>query len=114
MPEPQYPIPGLLTIPRAGRRALNLLALVDPKLDTKAGSWALEPGGLAVQSGDDSRIRLPYRPPDEYDFRITFTRQGGNECVMAMPARSRAFVPLAHGRLGKHDLRLWHYRQGRR
>jgi hypothetical protein len=78
------PIPETRPVddPARWAKAINLLALVDPKRDAKAGTWALEDGGLAVQSGDDSRIRLPYRPPEEYDFRITFTRQGGNECVM--------------------------------
>ena len=83
-PDTRNPTPETRTVDDAARwaNAINLLALVDPKQDAKAGKWELKDGGLAVEPGDDSKLRLPYRPPEEYDFRIVFTRETGDECVM--------------------------------
>ena len=29
-----------------------------------------------------SAIEFPYQPPEEYDFRVTFTRTDGNDCLV--------------------------------
>ncbi len=63
----------------AWQQALNLLPLIDPTSDALRGDWAHTATALI---GDRSRIaalELPYRPPEEYDFRVEFAllRKGG-------------------------------------
>lgn len=62
------------------KQAVNLLDLVDPGHDSVTGSWKLRPEGLASDNSL-ARIEFPYRPPRDYDFRISFTRQEGNSDV---------------------------------
>lgn len=66
-------------------RQVNLLALIDPVRDAIEGIWKLEHGELVANSlpGHVCRIRIPYQPPEEYDFRIDFTRARGN-CILQM------------------------------
>ena len=60
---------------------ISLLPLIDPPRDKVEGDWKIVNGEL--QGGDSSfaRLALPYSPPDEYDFRIRFTRESGNLAV---------------------------------
>lgn len=66
----------------AGRRIINLLALVNVPKDVFAGDWKIEHNQL-VDAGGDGRLRIPYRPPEEYDYVIDFTRMHGS-CVLIM------------------------------
>jgi hypothetical protein len=73
----------------AWRGAINLLPAIDPKADAVAGDWTMSDGGLLCRSeGNFPRIEIPYQPPEEYDFRITFTRLEGAESVTQMLSRS--------------------------
>lgn len=56
----------------AAPSTLDLLALVDPAKDAVSGSWKTNEEGLVGGPGDLTRIELPYEPPEEYDFRVTF------------------------------------------
>jgi len=59
-------------------RAVALLPLIDPVKDRVDGEWRFnETGELLSPTVRLARIRIPYRPPAEYDLRITFTRTDG-------------------------------------
>lgn len=69
-------------------RTVDLLALADPARDAVFGTWQRIDGALssdasgAWEAGQGAaRLALPYRPPEEYDFRIAFTRRSGQHCV---------------------------------
>ena len=79
---PTPPAPPARAVPLPGGvkpwpEAIDLLALIDPVQDTVNGSWRKGDQGLQADDDDFSRIRIPYRPPEEYDFRIVFTRNEG-------------------------------------
>ena len=59
------------------QRVVDLLSKVDPKRDGVSGSWKLEGGVLLSDTSENCRLELPYQPPEEYDFRIVFTRREG-------------------------------------
>ena len=63
------------------QQAVNLLPLLDPKKDAVKGDWKVEGDKLTVQAAPVARIEIPYEPPEEYDFRVTFVRSSGNEDV---------------------------------
>ncbi|MDB5321138.1 MAG: hypothetical protein JWN40_2769 [Phycisphaerales bacterium] len=63
---------------------VNLIALVEVANDTVAGNWEMRDGGRIVAKNlktPNARLQLPYVPPAEYDFRIVFTRTGGDDTV---------------------------------
>jgi hypothetical protein len=68
-------------IPQGRQRRIDLLALFDPATDVIKGNWRMEDGSLLSDSSDEPRVRFPYHPPAEYDFRIEFTRIKGNDNV---------------------------------
>ncbi len=56
-------------------RVVNLIALVDTKLDSVAGDWRVDKGTLRCDSGGGCpRVRFPYAPPEEYDVHIEWTQ----------------------------------------
>lgn len=63
-------------------QAVNLLRLIDPQRDTIAGAWKLGTDGLDGTGAGNIRLRIPYQPPQEYDFRIEFTRTAGTADVV--------------------------------
>ena len=65
---------------------MDLLKLVDPAKDAVAGNWQLTGGELLSDKGGYARIRLPYKPPDEYDLQVVLARQSGNDTVCLMLA----------------------------
>jgi hypothetical protein len=64
---------------------VNLLRLIDPTRDTVNGTWQLKTGEFAPELVSDAthhaRIGIPYLPPQEYNFRVDFTRQSGDNCM---------------------------------
>jgi len=57
------------------KNALNLLPLIDTaSRDVRAGRWKGEHGALVSDDHWGARIEIPYKPPDEYDCRIAFTK----------------------------------------
>ena len=63
-------------------RTVNLLPLADPSRDVVHGSWTLDHGALVSCSNEVALLGIPYRPPAEYDFKVSFTRATGNEAVV--------------------------------
>ena len=74
--------------PPPAHRVVNLLRMVDPDRDTVSGTWKLLTGEFAprLSSGgsDHARLNIRYQPPEEYDFRVDFTRTAGDNCMAQM------------------------------
>jgi hypothetical protein len=60
-------------------------------------------GGLVSESIAFCRLRLPYQPPDEYDFRIEFTAAGGNDILQLLSRGNAGFTLLMGGWGGRWD-----------
>jgi serine/threonine-protein kinase len=76
----------------AWKQAVNLKALIDPKRDAVAGFWKIQNGAVVSDKAKPAVLQIPYRPPEEYDFRIVFTRVEGNcEVVQILSRLGRAF-----------------------
>jgi S1-C subfamily serine protease len=74
---------------------VNLLGMVDLQRDAVKGAWKMDHGGLLSDAGDTCRIEFPYQPPEEYDFRIVFTRTEGDNAVhQVCAANGRQFTWL--------------------
>ena len=71
---------------------INLLPIIDPEKDKVAGKWALEKGALVSSGEGEERIQIPYQPPEEYDYRITFTKTGTNCVIQIMPGMETPFI----------------------
>ncbi len=61
---------------------INLLQLIDTDKDAVDGKWTLDQTGLSCDGSGDPLIEIPFRPPVEYDFRIEFTRNSGDSCIV--------------------------------
>jgi formylglycine-generating enzyme required for sulfatase activity len=73
--------------PTDGGRTVDLLAKVDPAADVVSGNWKATPDGLELASHSGSarsRVRVPYAPPAEYDYRVRFTKRSGTGGVFQM------------------------------
>ena len=64
-------------------RTIDLLALTDPKRDAVEGTWTKHGDALVAQGGFVNNVpvypvlQFPYSPPQEYDYRVEFTRDSG-------------------------------------
>ncbi len=67
--------------PGAGAAKINLLKTVDLKHNTVCGNWQLVDGTLQSDTTAHARLEFPYQPPEEYDFRVSFSRESGNNCL---------------------------------
>jgi hypothetical protein len=56
-------------------QAVELLPLVDPERHAVVGKWSLTNKGLETDLQKCSRLAIPYQPPEEYDYRVDFTRE---------------------------------------
>jgi hypothetical protein len=76
---------------------IDLMPLIDPVRDAAGGRWGRTSDGFVSDSSKWSKLRIPYQPPEEYDFRIEFTSSGnedvaqlftahGHECAWLMGA----------------------------
>lgn len=74
-------------------KAVNLMPLLDPATDTVNGTWQVQNGVLTAERKGLARIEIPYTPPEEYDFRITFTRLDGEEDInMMLVGNGKSFL----------------------
>lgn len=67
---------------------VNLFRSFNVASDVVAGEWRFEQEDLITNASKNSRIEFAYRPPEEYDYRVSFTRQSGDRgfiliCVAA-------------------------------
>ncbi|HWE02778.1 MAG TPA: hypothetical protein VG326_10255 [Tepidisphaeraceae bacterium] len=72
---PALPIPAPADIPS---RVVNLMPLIDVSRDANDGVWQKTANGGIMSTGGRCRIRIPYQPPEEYDFRVVFKRVNGD------------------------------------
>jgi hypothetical protein len=71
---------------------INLLKLVNIKRDTVRGKWFFRDGALLCRAHRLDRIVFRYKPPAQYNFRITFSRLRGNDSItMFCTAASHEF-----------------------
>ena len=99
-------IPAVSVIaPVAGPRVVNLLKLIDPQRDTFTGNWRLHREGstplLSSDGTQHARLNIPYAPPEEYDFRVEFTRTGGDNCMSQMFTHKNPCALILFGWKGK-------------
>ncbi|MDB5333404.1 MAG: hypothetical protein JWP03_4555 [Phycisphaerales bacterium] len=69
-------------------RVVNLLPLIDARRDAIGGDWKFVNRELVTDGGKWCSLRIPYEPPTEYDFRVSFTRVQGNGAVAQLISRS--------------------------
>ncbi len=55
------------------RRIVDLMPLIDPKNAVK-GTWTRKGDELLSDGSPVARLEISYAPPEEYDFRVDFTR----------------------------------------
>jgi len=60
--------------PARWAKAISVLPLVDTKRDAINGKWEVKDGAL-TGSGGVVAIRIPFRPPEEYDCRVGVVRR---------------------------------------
>lgn len=85
-PPTKAPDPGLVV------RTVELLTQVDPARDSVRGKWLRVGEELSSGPGENQLLLLPYHPPEEYDFHVSFTPQGGAPDVnMILSKSGRAF-----------------------
>lgn len=87
---------------------INLVPLIDPSKDTAVGTWKMEGGAITSSGKGEERIEIPYQPPDEYDFRISFTKMSGNNCVVQILSKAGAPFIWVMGTAGG-DTFTFHY-----
>jgi hypothetical protein len=71
----------------AGKTTVDLIPLMKPNKDTVHGRWTIARNVLhCPEGGFVPRLEIPYAPPDEYDFIVTFSQPGlGNGISLIMP-----------------------------
>jgi len=70
----------------------DLIAFMDPKKDSFAGTWERTGTRIGIANGGFSRIEIPYEPPDEYDLRVVIEVPAGadTETVLLLTRKGRA------------------------
>lgn len=88
--------------------ATELLGLVKPNFSV-SGNWMYDGRSLTCMPGSFVRTAIPYKAPDEYDFRIDFTRTsgssdvniifpaGGESCIFKMDSWSSCYFGVRDG-----------------
>ncbi|HYG73778.1 MAG TPA: hypothetical protein VEK08_01995, partial [Planctomycetota bacterium] len=87
-------------------RRVNLLPLINPVRDAVVGTWTMREGSLVSDSTGEfppqgrggARLQIPYKPPEEYDLRVSFTRLSGLHCVAVLfPMNGETLTFIAGG-----------------
>jgi serine/threonine protein kinase len=82
----------------AAKGTIDLIALVDPKIDAVKGDFTKDQGGLLTPPGTDfARIHLPFIPPAEYELTIEGFRRTDGDCfgIGLVDGDRQAMVMLA-------------------
>lgn len=58
-------------------KVVNLLDLIDLKLDTVWGRWETTAQGLLMPAAEAVRVQVPYSPGDDYELRLVAARKSG-------------------------------------
>ena len=74
---------------RPGKTTVDLIPFIDPRKDSVHGKWLVHENVLHCNDQHFvPRIQIPYRPPEEYDFVVTFSQpalRNGISLVMPKP-----------------------------
>jgi sulfatase modifying factor 1 len=82
------------------QNAIDLLPRIDVNQDKVTGDWVAKPTGLEATNVKEftQKIQPPYRPPEEYDYRVSFTPLSGDAFVaIGLTATGRSFVFYLRG-----------------
>ncbi len=60
---------------------IDLIPQIDTAQHAVTGQWRKRGGELVVSSAPGARLLLPYQPPREYDFEVSFTRDSGEDSI---------------------------------
>jgi len=78
---------------REWARAVPLLRLVSPPIDSLNGEWVEKDGMVSCGSKAFTKLQLPYAPPPEYDLKVVFVRKGGyGDINLLLANRDRQFL----------------------
>lgn len=79
-------------------KSIDLLGISAPDRNTYQGKFAPQNGVLTSDGAGWSRLRVPYRPPEEYDLKLVFKRLQGDEClVIGLSIQSHPFTLMLAG-----------------
>jgi hypothetical protein len=67
------------SVGRMTKGEINLMALIDPRKDARAGIWVFEGNDLLTSAAPWGRLEIPLVPPEEYDLRVVLTRRRGTD-----------------------------------
>jgi hypothetical protein len=81
--------------PPGAKQVIDLIALIDPQKDAVGGKWSHTDAGIECAAGGLSKLAIPYLPPPEYDYRVTFKRGMGTAVFLVMMDRNKNFVWVA-------------------
>ena len=94
------PTPTAVTPAKNGKafepRVVDLLKLVDPKLDAAKSSWRLKGHDLLASKDNGSQLSVQYRPPLEYDLNVNLSKDdnGCGTLIMFPHDRKELFLSL--------------------
>jgi len=71
---------------------IDLLAMANPAKNAIAGTWKADGRAMVCSVAGTARIMLPYEVPDEYDYRVDFTRNGASSVALILTKGGREFV----------------------
>jgi hypothetical protein len=81
--------------PPGAKQVVDLIALIDPQKDAVGGKWSHTDAGIECAAGGLSKLAIPYLPPQEYDYRVSFKRVVGTAVFLVMTDRNKSFVWVA-------------------
>ncbi len=91
MPVPAEPEPAPPS-EEAWAAALDLLEPVETASDALSGTWKREADGISSEGVTRARLEFPYRPPAEYDLRLSLTpRSGTLDLALLLSRPGRGF-----------------------
>ncbi|HLY09598.1 MAG TPA: protein kinase [Planctomycetota bacterium] len=95
--KPAAPGAGLAPLPKG---SVDLLSLIDPKLDGVQGEFTRDAAGLLTPNGVTwARIMVPYTPPQEYDLTLVVERkENTNSLNLALPWNRRQVSLVIEGK----------------
>ena len=79
------------------RAPIDLLRKVEPGKDAVHGTWTRKGEALLSDAAEFGNLLLPYFPPAEYDFRVTFAREEGDSDVVLFFSHGARTVCWAQG-----------------
>jgi serine/threonine protein kinase len=96
---------GAGAAPVAAKKKIDLMKLIDLQKDQIKGTWTKTDTSFLSDAASDmqpnsgaSRLQIPYQPPEEYDFKIVFTRVAGQHCAgQIFPARGMQLACIYGG-----------------